>query len=165
MELQRRAQPEREQRCPYCHDHLALESEEALTCPACGTEHHAACVRELGRCTTLGCERALTLDGRGRPIDPAIRREIGRRYRAAQRRSLALGDALAAGLASAIAVGLPLFLLGFVLANGGRHLLWAAPLTLGAGCAGCLLGYRHSSYRRAGEGSTTTPSGDHEREG
>ncbi|MBX3470699.1 MAG: hypothetical protein KF878_27845 [Planctomycetes bacterium] len=52
-----RARPHEEggsTRCPYCHDHMGEQTDE-VTCGACGTTHHAACLQELGRCTVLGC--------------------------------------------------------------------------------------------------------------
>ena len=81
MELTTRPRLDSDQRCPYCHDHLEVEVEAAITCPACGTEHHAACVRELDRCTTMGCERPLEGDEEIYFVDPAIRRAIRRRFR------------------------------------------------------------------------------------
>ncbi|MGE0712224.1 MAG: hypothetical protein AB7N76_32160 [Planctomycetota bacterium] len=71
---------EGEVRCPYCHDHLAGEGEERITCPGCGTEHHVACALELRRCTTFGCERELEVEG-DLPVDPTIQREIRARAR------------------------------------------------------------------------------------
>jgi len=43
-------------RCPFCHDSLRVEAEQAASCGACGTLHHTACALEASRCTTLGCQ-------------------------------------------------------------------------------------------------------------
>lgn len=52
------------ERCPYCHDVIVgaagLDS-ELITCAGCGTQHHEACLLELGRCTIRGCERELVV--------------------------------------------------------------------------------------------------------
>jgi hypothetical protein len=50
-------------RCPYCHDDLGQEAQ--VLCAGCVTPHHAACFREHGGCSLLGCEaeRSLDLDG------------------------------------------------------------------------------------------------------
>jgi len=52
-----------ERRCPYCHD--GLGSGEQVLCSGCVTPHHAACFREHGGCSLLGCDakRSLDLDG------------------------------------------------------------------------------------------------------
>lgn len=81
MELTTRPRLDSDQRCPYCHDHLEVQVEAAITCPACGTEHHAECVRELGRCATMGCERRLDLLDSPAAADPAVRRSVRQRYR------------------------------------------------------------------------------------
>lgn len=54
MDVRARGHRAEKARCPYCHDLLAVEV-QAITCGACGTTHHAACMEELGRCTVLGC--------------------------------------------------------------------------------------------------------------
>ena len=89
VELTPRPRLDSHQRCPYCHDHLEVELQAAITCPACHTEHHAACLRELGRCTTLGCERPLEVDEEGHSVDPAIRRAIRQRFRQRAKRFVA----------------------------------------------------------------------------
>ncbi|MDF1667460.1 MAG: RING finger protein [Planctomycetota bacterium] len=43
--------------CPYCKGNLQ-KSESVTTCEACQTSLHEECAREMGRCTTVGCERA-----------------------------------------------------------------------------------------------------------
>lgn len=42
--------------CPYCR--CGFEGEEALTCEACATPHHADCYAENGGCTVFGCAKA-----------------------------------------------------------------------------------------------------------
>lgn len=46
--------------CGFCHDHL---SGRGIRCCSCGTVLHFDCVRELGRCPTIGCANAVA----GRP--------------------------------------------------------------------------------------------------
>lgn len=44
------------QRCPYCHDEIGgAEPAERVRCSGCHTEHHLACLDELGRCSVAGC--------------------------------------------------------------------------------------------------------------
>lgn len=45
--------------CPFCHDALAMHDlgEGVVRCPGCEVAHHAACWREHGGCSTLGCRR------------------------------------------------------------------------------------------------------------
>lgn len=45
--------------CPFCHDALATQDlgEGVVRCPGCEVAHHAACWREHGGCSTLGCRR------------------------------------------------------------------------------------------------------------
>lgn len=43
------------QRCPLCHVEHAPTS-EAARCDACGALFHLLCARELGGCSTLGCQ-------------------------------------------------------------------------------------------------------------
>lgn len=43
--------------CPYCRTPLEAE-DEVVSCPACNTPHHAACVAENGGCTVFGCSQA-----------------------------------------------------------------------------------------------------------
>jgi hypothetical protein len=45
--------------CPYCRE--ALDEREVIACGSCGTQHHAECLLEHGRCTVLAC------GGRARP--------------------------------------------------------------------------------------------------
>ena len=54
--------------CPYCKDTLRGEL-DLVTCGRCTTLHHAACFKELGRCTALGCQ--------GKRPFPVLRREEG----------------------------------------------------------------------------------------
>ena len=84
MELTTRPRLDSDQRCPYCHD-LLVEVQEPIRCESCGTEHHAECVRELGRCTTMGCERSLALSAEV-PLEPSIRRQLRERIRQRVRR-------------------------------------------------------------------------------
>ncbi|MCO5172224.1 MAG: hypothetical protein M9894_38495 [Planctomycetes bacterium] len=42
-------------RCPYCREDLA-PGDAAVACPGCRVEQHDDCLREGGRCATLGCE-------------------------------------------------------------------------------------------------------------
>lgn len=53
-----RARPRDDLRCPLCLDLLAGE-EASADCRACATPHHEACLRELGGCAVLGCAGAL----------------------------------------------------------------------------------------------------------
>src|SRR5262245_28514807 len=43
--------------CPICQTAIAAD-EEALRCPRCEQVHHAECWREVGGCSTYGCEEA-----------------------------------------------------------------------------------------------------------
>jgi hypothetical protein len=52
-------QGDTEDRCPYCHDLLAAEDDPRVECEGCGTQHHLACLTELGRCTVMGCDRPI----------------------------------------------------------------------------------------------------------
>jgi TM2 domain-containing membrane protein YozV len=45
------------QLCPYCRTPLEAE-DEVVSCPACNTPHHQACVAENGGCTVFGCSQA-----------------------------------------------------------------------------------------------------------
>ena len=45
-----------ELRCPLCRDRLGRR--QAQACPSCETPYHAACLRELGGCGTLGCAKS-----------------------------------------------------------------------------------------------------------
>ncbi|RMG07707.1 MAG: hypothetical protein D6731_23280 [Planctomycetota bacterium] len=49
-----RVRPASSGRCPYCHEAMAPR-EAVARCEGCGTEHHAECFQELGRCVSLGC--------------------------------------------------------------------------------------------------------------
>jgi hypothetical protein len=63
VELQARAR-EAVERCPYCHDVIVGAADlasELITCAGCGTQHHEACLLELGRCTVRGCEREIVV--------------------------------------------------------------------------------------------------------
>lgn len=44
-----------EQTCPFCRDGLGEAPHELLTCGACRTVFHRACMAELRTCTTTGC--------------------------------------------------------------------------------------------------------------
>ncbi|MBL4850087.1 MAG: hypothetical protein JKY65_31550 [Planctomycetes bacterium] len=55
-------------RCPYCLGGLELEASGVVRCTACFTPHHAACFREHGRCTQLGCESTETTRDRAAEI-------------------------------------------------------------------------------------------------
>ncbi len=57
VELRARRSPE--QRCALCHDGIGTS---ARACLRCLTLYHDDCVKELGRCPTLGCaEKARTV--------------------------------------------------------------------------------------------------------
>ena len=43
--------------CPYCRTPFEAD-DEIVTCPACGTAHHADCFAENGGCTVFGCSQA-----------------------------------------------------------------------------------------------------------
>jgi TM2 domain-containing membrane protein YozV len=43
--------------CPYCRTPFEADN-EVVTCPACGTAHHADCALENGGCTVFGCSKA-----------------------------------------------------------------------------------------------------------
>ena len=43
--------------CPYCRTPFEPD-DEIVTCPACGTAHHADCFAENGGCTVFGCSQA-----------------------------------------------------------------------------------------------------------
>ncbi len=68
-------------RCPYCHDHLAAESLELVSCEGCETQHHSECIRELGRCATYGCSESIPAPLG--PVNVSIRDDIRERIRAA----------------------------------------------------------------------------------
>jgi hypothetical protein len=76
--LQLESRPSVHERCPYCHDAMALEIAgfEQVICPSCGTPHHEACLIELGGCTVMGCSGA-----RPRPVTgiEEVRRRIRKR--------------------------------------------------------------------------------------
>lgn len=48
--------------CPYCKGELN-DSEPIKTCDACQTSLHEECAKEMGRCTTVGCEQPFEFDG------------------------------------------------------------------------------------------------------
>ena len=48
-----RAEPCSPLRCAYCHDSLGPRAPKP--CLGCGTQLHAGCWEEVGRCPTLGC--------------------------------------------------------------------------------------------------------------
>ncbi|MDF1667461.1 MAG: RING finger protein, partial [Planctomycetota bacterium] len=48
--------------CPYCKGDLK-ESESLKTCEACQTSLHEECAKEMGRCTTVGCEKPFSFPG------------------------------------------------------------------------------------------------------
>lgn len=41
-------------RCPFCHDHVAIDAAGWVACVACLARHHAACWREGARCSACG---------------------------------------------------------------------------------------------------------------
>ncbi len=43
--------------CPYCRTPFEAD-DEVVTCPSCGTAHHADCFAENGGCTVFGCSQA-----------------------------------------------------------------------------------------------------------
>lgn len=43
--------------CPICQSTIQ-EGDEVLTCPRCDQVHHQDCWREIGGCSTYGCEQA-----------------------------------------------------------------------------------------------------------
>jgi len=43
--------------CPYCRTNFA-DTDQSVTCDACGTVHHADCYAENGGCTIFGCSKA-----------------------------------------------------------------------------------------------------------
>lgn len=75
-------------RCPLCRDPLDEAGAAPARCPGCDVAYHAACLNELGGCSTLGCAaqgqvpasavRSLTVAER------LAAREGGRRPRRAQ---------------------------------------------------------------------------------
>ncbi len=73
-------------RCPYCHDVLVSDPVR-VTCEGCGTEHHQACLEELGRCPVAGCATPGTAPDAAAPrpatIDDAerLRRRVRERAR------------------------------------------------------------------------------------
>jgi hypothetical protein len=70
LRVRRRDEQVAAERCPYCHDLIAaLPRGELVTCAGCGTQHHEACLAEIGRCTVHGCGRAVRLVSR-EPLDP-----------------------------------------------------------------------------------------------
>lgn len=77
--------------CPLCKEPLEPDAPEPLSsCAACATRYHAACLKELGGCSTLGCRRAGALPNRRRveafvPPSPQPEREEQRRQPAARR--------------------------------------------------------------------------------
>jgi hypothetical protein len=84
-----RPRPSDVERCPYCHDALVQTgSDDRVRCEGCGTDHHAGCIAELGRCTVLGCEHPLTAEEapeRGSAKDSQrirlVRRQVRQRVR------------------------------------------------------------------------------------
>lgn len=89
MDVQARRR-EATERCPYCRDVIdgaADLASELITCAGCGTQHHEACLAELGRCTVRGCEREVvvvrTPEVEARlAARSAVYREVQRRIRA-----------------------------------------------------------------------------------
>lgn len=64
--------------CPYCKGDMN-DSDLVKTCEPCQTSLHEDCARELGRCTTIGCEQAFHFSG-----EPRVRvKEKGTRSLAA----------------------------------------------------------------------------------
>lgn len=56
-------------RCPYCHDGVRVDDDEATRCPTCSAPHHGACWREH-----MGCATCRTPDGDGRETFSIISR-------------------------------------------------------------------------------------------
>src|SRR5947209_358484 len=73
---------EKTQRCPFCHEGVALEG-DWFACRQCLARHHAACWRETSRCSACQGDQAL-ITGSSSPIPAgedvvdALRRESAR---------------------------------------------------------------------------------------
>lgn len=56
-------------RCPLCFE--GVHESRCHACTGCGTRYHAACLVELGGCSTLGC-RERGAKPRPRPVDEGV---------------------------------------------------------------------------------------------
>jgi hypothetical protein len=90
-DTRQRIEVEHRQRCPLCREGFDAAFARAQ-CQGCQTVYHSNCARELGGCSTMGCER------RGQRPRGEIREEVLRsrdRFAAGRRRlRLVLGCAL-----------------------------------------------------------------------
>ena len=57
--------------CPYCKTQFK-ESDEAISCPACQTLHHANCWEENKGCTTFGCSEQHYEEQHTNPTDVCV---------------------------------------------------------------------------------------------
>ena len=49
-------------RCPFCHDDVAVEGNDWVSCRSCQARHHVACWDEGGCCSACGAEGRLVPD-------------------------------------------------------------------------------------------------------
>jgi len=47
-------------RCPFCHEDVAVEADAWVSCRSCQARHHPACWGEGGACSACGCDRRLS---------------------------------------------------------------------------------------------------------
>lgn len=58
--------------CPYCKTQFK-EGDEAISCPACQTLHHASCWEENKGCTTFGCSEQHYEEQHTNPTDVCVK--------------------------------------------------------------------------------------------
>jgi len=127
-------------RCPYCHDAVALERRDWVTCARCQARHHRACLRECASCASCGEARFLgELDTDPHAI--VFRRES---FRALQWVLFLVGGLLLVAGAGAVGVELAL---GRAWGERGNLLCLGIGLILPAGPA--LFGWLALSVTRA----------------
>lgn len=55
-------------RCPFCHEDVAVEDDHWVSCRSCQARHHADCWAEAGRCGACGDERKLVPAAAAAPL-------------------------------------------------------------------------------------------------
>lgn len=110
-----------ERRCPFCRDDLGASL--VHHCGGCNTLFHKQCATELGRCTTLGCDRALL----ERTPPPLTGRTIGQ---------VDVGKVFLLGLTLAALPALGALTWGFSAYTDAGWRAWV-PLVVLAGCVSC----------------------------
>lgn len=63
-------------RCPFCHEHVEIETDEWVSCRSCQARHHEACWTESGACASCGTQVFLSepreAPPRGRPTSVTV---------------------------------------------------------------------------------------------